>query len=224
MAKLYVIPTPIGNLDDITIRAVKTLEFVDIILCEDTRRSQKLLSHLGIKSKLKSHHKFNEHKQVNNIVNKIKSGINIGVISDAGTPGISDPGFLLVRSCLNSNIDIECLPGPTALIPALIISGLPMEKFVFEGFLPTKKGRKTKLQNLSIETRTMIFYESPHKLIKTLIDFQNIFGSERNISVSREITKMYEHTLRGKIDDILEKLQNKKNKGEFVIVVDGKKN
>ena len=223
MAKLYVIPTPIGNLDDITIRAVKTLEFVDIILCEDTRRSQKLLSHLGIKSKLKSHHKFNEHKQVNNIVNKIKSGINIGVISDAGTPGISDPGFLLVRSCLNSNIDIECLPGPTALIPALIISGLPMEKFVFEGFLPTKKGRKTKLQNLSTETRTMIFFESPHKLTKTLIDFQNTFGLERNISVSREITKMYEHTLRGKINEILEKLQNKKNKGEFVIVVDGKK-
>ena len=223
MAKLYVIPTPIGNLDDITIRAVKTLEFVDIILCEDTRRSQKLLSHLGIKSKLKSHHKFNEHKQVNIIVNKIKSGINIGVISDAGTPGISDPGFLLVRSCLNSNIDIECLPGPTALIPALIISGLPMEKFVFEGFLPTKKGRKTKLQNLSTEMRTMIFFESPHKLKKTLIDFQNTFGSERNISVSREITKMYEHTLRGKINEILEKLQNKKNKGEFVIVVDGKK-
>ena len=223
MAKLYVIPTPIGNLDDITIRAVKTLEFVDIILCEDTRRSQKLLSHLGIKSKLKSHHKFNEHKQVNIIVNKIKSGINIGVISDAGTPGISDPGFLLVRSCLNSNIDIECLPGPTALIPALIISGLPMEKFVFEGFLPTKKGRKTKLQNLSTETRTMIFFESPHKLTKTLIDFQNTFGSERNISVSREITKMYEHTSRGKINEILEKLQNKKNKGEFVIVVDGKK-
>lgn len=223
MAKLYVIPTPIGNLDDITIRAIKTLEFVDIILCEDTRRSQKLLSHLGIKSKLKSHHKFNEHKQVSNIVNKIKSGINIGVISDAGTPGISDPGFLLVRSCLNSNIDIECLPGPTALIPALIISGLPMEKFVFEGFLPTKKGRKTKLQNLSTETRTMIFFESPHKLTKTLIDFQNTFGSERNISVSREITKMYEHTLRGKINEILEKLQNKKNKGEFVIVVDGKK-
>ena len=223
MAKLYVIPTPIGNLDDITIRSVKTLEFVDIILCEDTRRSQKLLSHLGIKSKLKSHHKFNEHKQVNIIVNKIKSGINIGVISDAGTPGISDPGFLLVRSCLNSNIDIECLPGPTALIPALIISGLPMEKFVFEGFLPTKKGRKTKLQNLSTETRTMIFFESPHKLTKTLIDFQNTFGSERNISVSREITKMYEHTLRGKINEILEKLQNKKNKGEFVIVVDGKK-
>ena len=224
MAKLYVIPTPIGNLDDITIRAIKTLEFVDIILCEDTRRSQKLLSHLGIKSKLKSHHKFNEHKQVSNIVNKIKSGINIGLISDAGTPGISDPGFLLVRSCLNSNIDIECLPGPTALIPALIISGLPMEKFVFEGFLPTKKGRKTKLQNLSTETRTMIFFESPHKLTKTLIDFQNTFGSERNISVSREITKMYEHTLRGKINEILEKLQNKKNKGEFVIVVDGKKN
>ena len=224
MAKLYVIPTPIGNLDDITIRAIKTLEFVDIILCEDTRRSQKLLSHLGIKSKLKSHHKFNEHKEVNNIVNKIKSGINIGVISDAGTPGISDPGFLLVRSCLNSNIDIECLPGPTALIPALIISGLPMEKFVFEGFLPTKKGRKTKLQNLSTETRTMIFFESPHKLTKTLIDFQNTFGSERNISVSREITKMYEHTSRGKINEILEKLQNKKNKGEFVIVVDGKKN
>lgn len=223
MAKLYVIPTPIGNLDDITIRAIKTLEFVDIILCEDTRRSQKLLNHLGIKSNLKSHHKFNEHKQVNNIVDKIKSGSNVGVISDAGTPGISDPGFLLIRSCLNSNIDIECLPGPTALIPALIISGLPMEKFVFEGFLPNKKGRKMKLQSLSQETRTMIFYESPHKLTKTLIDFQNIFGLERKISLSREITKIYEHTLRGKINEILEKLQYKKNKGEFVIVVDGKK-
>ena len=223
MAKLYVIPTPIGNLDDITIRAIKTLEFVDIILCEDTRRSQKLLNHLGIKSNLKSHHKFNEHKQVNNIVDKIKSGSNVGVISDAGTPGISDPGFLLIRSCLNSNIDIECLPGPTALIPALIISGLPMEKFVFEGFLPNKKGRKMKLQSLSQETRTMIFYESPHKLTKTLIDFQNIFGLERKISISREITKIYEHTQRGKINEILEKLQYKKNKGEFVIVVDGKK-
>ena len=223
MAKLYVIPTPIGNLDDITIRAIKTLEFVDVILCEDTRRSQKLLNHLGIKSNLKSHHKFNEHKQVNNIVDKIKSGSNVGVISDAGTPGISDPGFLLIRSCLNSNIDIECLPGPTALIPALIISGLPMEKFVFEGFLPNKKGRKMKLQSLSQETRTMIFYESPHKLTKTLIDFQNIFGLERKISLSREITKIYEHTQRGKINEILEKLQYKKNKGEFVIVVDGKK-
>ncbi len=223
MAKLYVIPTPIGNLDDITIRAIKTLEFVDIILCEDTRRSQKLLNHLGIKSNLKSHHKFNEHKQVNNIVDKIKSGSNVGVISDAGTPGISDPGFLLIRSCLNSNIDIECLPGPTALIPALIISGLPTEKFVFEGFLPKKKGRKMKLQSLSQETRTMIFYESPHKLTKTLIDFQNIFGLERKISLSREITKIYEHTQRGKINEILEKLQYKKNKGEFVIVVDGKK-
>ncbi len=223
MAKLYVIPTPIGNLDDITIRAIKTLEFVDIILCEDTRRSQKLLNHLGIKSNLKSHHKFNEHKQVNNIVDKIKSGSNVGVISDAGTPGISDPGFLLIRSCLNSNIDIECLPGPTALIPALIISGLPMEKFVFEGFLPNKKGRKMKLQSLSQETRTMIFYESPHKLTKTLIDFQNVFGLERKISLSREITKIYEHTQRGKINEILEKLQYKKNKGEFVIVVDGKK-
>ena len=223
MAKLYVIPTPIGNLDDITIRAIKTLEFVDIILCEDTRRSQKLLNHLGIKSNMKSQQQFNEHKQVNNIVDKIKSGSNVGVISDAGTPGISDPGFLLIRSCLNSNIDIECLPGPTALIPALIISGLPMEKFVFEGFLPNKKGRKMKLQSLSQETRTMIFYESPHKLTKTLIDFQNIFGLERKISLSREITKIYEHTQRGKINEILEKLQYKKNKGEFVIVVDGKK-
>ena len=223
MAKLYVIPTPIGNLDDITVRAIKTLEFVDIILCEDTRRSQKLLNHLGIKSNMKSQQQFNEHKQVNNIVDKIKSGSNVGVISDAGTPGISDPGFLLIRSCLNSNIDIECLPGPTALIPALIISGLPMEKFVFEGFLPNKKGRKMKLQSLSQETRTMIFYESPHKLTKTLIDFQNIFGLERKISLSREITKIYEHTQRGKINEILEKLQYKKNKGEFVIVVDGKK-
>ena len=221
MAKLYVIPTPIGNLDDITIRAIKTLEFVDIILCEDTRRSQKLLSHLGIKSKLKSHHKFNEHKQVSNIVNKIKSGINIGLISDAGTPGISDPGFLLVRSCLNSNIDIECLPGPTALIPALIISGLPMEKFVFEGFLPQKKGRQTRLKLLAEEERTMVFYESPYRVLKTLQQFAEFIGEDRQVSVSREITKKFEETIRGTVSEVLTHFENKDPKGEFVIIVEG---
>ena len=224
MAKLYVVPTPIGNLDDITIRAIKTLESVDIILCEDTRRSKKLLNHIGVKSNLKSHHKFNEHKELEKVVEKIILGNNVALITDAGTPGISDPGFLIIRTCIAKQIKVECLPGPTALIPGIVLSGLPMEKFIFEGFLPLKKGRSSKLKVLSFETRTMIFYESPHKLIKTLNDFQSTFGSERKISVSRELTKIYEETKRGSINEIIKIFENKKPKGEFVIVVNGRKN
>jgi len=222
MAKLYIVPTPIGNLDDITIRAVKVLEDVDLILCEDTRRSKKLLNHLGIKSQLRSHHKFNEHKEVEFIVEKIKKENDVAIISDAGTPGISDPGFLIVRTCLENEIEVECLPGPTALIPALMVSGISGDKFSFEGFLPVKKGRKARLSFLSLESRTMIFYESPHKLLKTLIDFENIFGLERKISVSRELTKLYEETLRGTISEIRNVYETKKPKGEYVIVVQGK--
>lgn len=222
MAKLYIVPTPIGNLDDITIRAVQVLKKVDLILCEDTRRSKKLLNHLGIKSQLRSHHKFNEHSEVEYIVKKIKEDRNVAVISDAGTPGISDPGFLIVRTCLENEIEVECLPGPTALIPALMVSGISSDKFIFEGFLPIKKGRKTKLSILALEKRTMIFYESPHKLIRTLLDFENSFGPKRKISVSRELTKLYEETIRGTVEEMKEIYKNKKPKGEYVIVVEGK--
>tara|TARA_B100000768_G_scaffold181786_1_gene206429 strand:+ start:2026 stop:2700 length:675 start_codon:yes stop_codon:yes gene_type:complete len=222
MAKLYIVPTPIGNLGDITLRAVQVLTDVDLILCEDTRRSKKLLNHLGIKSQLRSHHKFNEHKEVKIIVKKIKEGNNIAVISDAGTPGISDPGFLILRTCLESSIEVECLPGATALIPALMVSGISADKFIFEGFLPIKKGRKTRLSILSSESRTMIFYESPHKLVKTLLDFQISFGSDRKISISRELTKLYEETSRGSLKEIIQLYTNKKPKGEYVIVVEGK--
>ena len=222
MAKLYIVPTPIGNLDDITIRAVQVLKKVDLILCEDTRRSKKLLNHLGIKSQLRSHHKFNEHSEVEYIVKKIKEGRNVAVISDAGTPGISDPGFLIVRTCLENEIEVECLPGPTALIPALMVSGISSDKFIFEGFLPIKKGRKTKLSILALEKRTMIFYESPHKLLRTLLDFENSFGPKRKISVSRELTKLYEETIRGTVEEMKEIYKSKKPKGEYVIVVEGK--
>ena len=222
MAKLYIVPTPIGNLDDITLRAIKVLDDVDLILCEDTRRSKKLLNHLGIKSQLRSHHKFNEHKEVKIIVDKIKEGNNIAVISDAGTPGISDPGFLIVRTCLENDIEVECLPGASAFIPALIISGISADKFIFEGFLPVKKGRKTRLSALCLETRTMIFYESPHKLLKTLLDFESSFGPDRKVSVSREISKLFEETLRGSIKELINIYSNKKPKGEYVIVVQGK--
>ena len=222
MAKLYIVPTPIGNLDDITIRAIQVLKKVDLILCEDTRRSKKLLNHLGIKSQLRSHHKFNEHSEVEYIVKKIKEDRNVAVISDAGTPGISDPGFLIVRTCLENEIEVECLPGPTALIPALMVSGISSDKFIFEGFLPIKKGRKTKLSILALEKRTIIFYESPHKLLRTLLDFENSFGPKRKISVSRELTKLYEETMRGTVEEMKEIYKNKKPKGEYVIVVEGK--
>ena len=223
MSKLILIPTPIGNLDDITLRAIECIKDVDLILCEDTRRSLKLMNHLEIKKPLKSFHKFNEHSTVEKIIFEIQSGIKVGLISDAGTPCISDPGYLIVKMCIDNNIVVECLPGPTALIPALAISGLPSERFTFEGFLPVKKGRKTRLQELSLEKRTMIFYESPYKLYKTLKDFYDFFGPDREISISKELTKIFENTKRGNIKDIIDAFENKKLKGEFVIVVKGLK-
>jgi len=221
MSKLILIPTPIGNLGDITQRAVESINNVDMLLCEDTRRSLKLLNHLKIKKPLKSYHKFNEHSIVEKVINEIESGLIVGLISDAGTPSISDPGYLIVKMCIDQNIEVECLPGPTALIPALAVSGLPTDRFVFEGFLPVKKGRKTRLDELSNEKRTMIFYESPYKLYRTLKDFYNCFGPEREISISKELTKIFESTRRGKIKDLIDEYENKKLKGEFVIIVKG---
>lgn len=223
MSKLYLVPTPIGNLDDMTLRAIKVLKDVDLILAEDTRTSGKLLKYFDIDTPMQSHHMHNEHKKVAKVVERIKSGENIALISDAGTPGISDPGFLLSRSCLKNGLDIECLPGATAFVPALVNSGLPNDKFVFEGFLPVKKGRQTRLKLLSEESRTMIFYESPHKLLKTLTHFTEYFGEDRQISVSRELTKLYEETIRGTIVEVIAHFTVKSPKGEFVIVVGGKK-
>ncbi|WP_299363025.1 16S rRNA (cytidine(1402)-2'-O)-methyltransferase [Winogradskyella sp.] len=222
-SRLYLVPTPIGNLKDITFRAIEVLNDVDLILAEDTRTSGKLLKHFQISTPMQSHHMHNEHKTVDALVKKLKSGISIAVISDAGTPAISDPGFLLVRACVEHNIDVECLPGATAFVPALVNSGLPNDKFVFEGFLPVKKGRQTRLQLLAEETRTMIFYESPHKLIKTLSNFCEYFGEDRPVSVSRELTKLYEETIRGRAKEVLDHYTNKPPKGEIVIVVGGKK-
>ena len=223
MAKLYIVPTPIGNLEYFTFRAINVLKDVDLILCEDTRRSKKLLIHYDIETPLRSHHKFNEHKEIGKVVNKILSGEKIALISDAGTPGISDPGFLAVRTCLENNIEVECLPGATALIPALVNSGIPFDKFVFEGFLPLKKGRKTKLEKLSEEERTMVFYESPHKLLKTLKDFSNSFGQERKVAISRELTKIYEETIRLSLENAVKLFTEKPPKGEFVIIIEGYK-
>jgi 16S rRNA (cytidine1402-2'-O)-methyltransferase len=221
--KLFLVPTPIGNLKDITLRSIDVLKEVDLILAEDTRTSGKLLKHLDIATPMQSHHMHNEHKIVNTIIEKLKSGLSIAVISDAGTPAISDPGFLLVRACVEAGIEIETLPGATAFVPALVNSGLPNDKFVFEGFLPVKKGRQTRLNLLAEETRTMIFYESPHKLIKTLGHFCDYFGEERQVSVSRELTKLYEETVRGTAKEVLEHYINKPPKGEIVIIVAGKK-
>ncbi len=222
-SKLYLVPTPIGNLEDITLRAIRVLKEVDLILAEDTRTSGKLLKHFEISTHMHSHHMHNEHKTVDNIVQRIKNGESVALISDAGTPAISDPGFLLCRTCLENDIEIECLPGATAFVPALVNSGLPNDKFVFEGFLPVKKGRQTRLKFLAEETRTMIFYESPHKLLKTLTHFGEYFGADRPISVSRELTKLYEETIRGTISTVTEHFINKPPKGEFVVVVGGKK-
>ena len=223
MSKLYIVPTPIGNLKDITLRAIEVLKGVDLILAEDTRTSGKLLKHFEISTPTKSHHMHNEHKTVSSIIQKIKSGVSIALISDAGTPAISDPGFLLTRACIENNIEVDCLPGPTAFVPALVNSGYPNDKFVFEGFLPVKKGRQTRLKRLADETRTIIFYESPHKLIKTLTNFVEYFGKDRLVSVSRELTKLYEETIRGTAKEVLEHYTNKPAKGEIVIVVSGKK-
>ena len=222
-AKLYLVPTPIGNLEDMTFRAVRVLKEVDLILAEDTRTSGKLLKHFEISTHMHSHHMHNEHKTVANIVQRIKNGDAVALISDAGTPAISDPGFLLTRACLENGVEIECLPGATAFVPALVNSGLPNDKFVFEGFLPVKKGRQTRLVFLAEETRTMIFYESPHKLVKTLTSFVEYFGADRPISVSRELTKLYEETIRGTVAEVLEHFTKKDPKGEFVVVVGGKK-
>ena len=222
-AKLYLVPTPIGNLEDMTFRAVRVLKEVDLILAEDTRTSGKLLKHFEISTHMHSHHMHNEHKTVANIVQRIKNGDAVALISDAGTPAISDPGFLLTRACLENGVEIECLPGATAFVPALVNSGLPNDKFVFEGFLPVKKGRQTRLIFLAEETRTIIFYESPHKLVKTLTNFVEYFGADRAISVSRELTKLYEETIRGTVAEVLENFTKKDPKGEFVVVVGGKK-
>lgn len=223
MGKLYLVPTPIGNLEDMTLRAIKVLKEVDVVLAEDTRTSGKLLKHFEIETPLQSHHMHNEHKQVEHLVEKLKGGALYALISDAGTPAISDPGFLLTRACVENGVEVECLPGATAFVPALVNSGLPNDRFVFEGFLPVKKGRQTRLQQLAEETRTMVFYESPHKLLKTLAHFAEYFGSDRPVSVSRELTKLYEETVRGTLEEVLEHFNQKPPKGEFVIVVGGKK-
>lgn len=223
MSKLFLVPTPIGNLEDMTFRAIKVLKEVDTILAEDTRTSGKLLKHFEIDTPMLSHHMHNEHKTVDSIVQRLQSGESFALISDAGTPAISDPGFLLTRACVQNNIEVECLPGATAFVPALVNSGFPNDKFVFEGFLPVKKGRQTRLLFLAEETRTLIFYESPHKLLKTLSNFAEYFGEDRLVSVSRELTKLFEETKRGTSKEILEYYTNKPPKGEIVIVVEGKK-
>ena len=222
MSKLFLVPTPIGNLDDMTFRAVTVLNEVDFILAEDTRTSGKLLKHFEIATQMHSHHMHNEHKSVDGIIKRLQAGETCALISDAGTPAISDPGFLLTRACVQNNIDVECLPGATAFVPALVNSGLPNDKFVFEGFLPVKKGRQTRLNLLAEETRTMIFYESPHKLVKTLGHFAEYFGADRQVSVSRELTKMFEETKRGTVTEVLEYYTNKPPKGEIVVVVEGR--
>lgn len=223
MGKLYLVPTPIGNLEDMTFRAIKVLKEVDVILAEDTRTSGKLLQHYEITTSMQSHHMHNEHRIVDVLVKRILGGETMALISDAGTPAISDPGFLLTRACVEKGIEVDCLPGATAFVPALVNSGLPNDKFVFEGFLPVKKGRQTRLKFLAEETRTLIFYESPHKLLKTLANFVAYFGAERPVSVSRELTKMYEETIRGNAAEVLTHFTDKPPKGEIVIVVGGKK-
>jgi 16S rRNA (cytidine1402-2'-O)-methyltransferase len=222
MSKLYLVPTPIGNLEDMTLRAIRILKEVDFILAEDTRTSGFLLKHFDISTKMFSHHKFNEHKSVENIAERILSGESVALISDAGTPSISDPGFLLVKTCIDKGVEVECLPGATAFVPALAVSGLPSERFCFEGFLPQKKGRNKKMQSLVDEDRTMIFYESPFRLIKTLELFITYFGQERKASVSREISKLFEENVRGSLQDLLNHFKSKTVKGEIVIVVEGK--
>ena len=220
---LYLVPTPIGNLGDITFRAVEVLKSVDLILAEDTRTSGILLKHYAIQKPLKSFHNFNEHTTVQGLVERLQKGETMALVSDAGTPGISDPGFLIVRACLQAGVVVECLPGATAFVPALIKSGLPTDRFVFEGFLPQKKGRQTLLKKLAEEERTLVFYESPYRLTKTLEQFIEYFGPDRNASVSRELTKLYEETLNGPLENLLAHFRDKEPKGEIVIVVQGKK-
>lgn len=218
---LYIVPTPVGNLEDMTFRAIKVLKEADLILAEDTRTSGILLKHFDIKARLESHHKFNEHKTVSIIKDRILAGLNVALISDAGTPGISDPGFLLVRTCVSEGIEVQTLPGATAFVPALVSSGFPCDRFCFEGFLPVKKGRQTKLTQLAEETRTMIFYESPYRLLKTLEQFSEFFGAEREASVSREISKIHEEHRRGSLADLVSWFKDHEPKGEIVVIVSG---
>lgn len=224
MPKLYLVPTPIGNLGDITLRAIEVLKEVDLILAEDTRKSGILLKHLQISKAVHSHHKFNEHRTVAYIVQRIMGGTDIAMITDAGTPGISDPGFLLVRACIEQGIEVESLPGPTAFVPALVNSGLPGDRFVFEGFLPPKKGRQKRLKELAGETRTMVLYESPYRLVKTLIQLAEYLGQDRKGSVSRELTKIHEETVRGTLVELAEYYSKGSVKGEIVIVLEGAEN
>ena len=217
--KLYIVPTPIGNLKDITYRAIETLKEVDIILAEDTRQTKKLTSHYGIDKMLWSHHKFNEHKATESLIDKLKTGTNFALVSDGGTPGISDPGFFLVRACIEHHIEVETLPGAVALVPALINSGFPCDKFVFEGFLPHKKGRKTRLEYIASEDRSVILYESPHRIIKTLEQIIQYIGPTRPIAISRELTKTFEENLRGTAEEMLAHFKLKKPKGEFVLII-----
>lgn len=219
--KLYVVPTPIGNLEDITLRAINVLKSVDLVLAEDTRTSGNLLRHLEINKPMQSYHIHNEHQTLGKVIDRLKKGETMALVSDAGTPAISDPGFLLVRECLKHDIPVECLPGPTAFVPALVNSGLPNDRFVFEGFLPHKKGRQTRLQELTQESRTMIFYESPHRLLKSLQQFAEYLGKDRKVSVARELTKLYEENVRGTLEEVIAYYQEKTVKGEIVIIVEG---
>lgn len=222
MGRLYVVPTPVGNLEDMTFRAVRILKEADLILAEDTRTSGILLKHFEIKNAMQSHHKFNEHQTVESVINRIKAGETVALISDAGTPGISDPGFLVVRECVRNGIEVQCLPGATAFVPALVSSGLPNEKFCFEGFLPQKKGRMTRMKTLQDEARTMVFYESPHRLLKTLMQFSEYFGTERKVAVVREISKIYEESVRGSLAEVIAHFTAVDPRGEIVIVLAGK--
>lgn len=222
MGTLYLIPTPVGNLEDITFRAVRLLEEVDLILAEDTRVSGKLLKHYEIKTPMSAHHEHNEHARVEGLVERLLGGTSMAVITDAGTPGISDPGFLLVRACVEAGVKIEALPGATAFVPALVLSGLPCDRFVFEGFLPQKKGRKTRLDALKEETRTMVFYESPHRVQKAITQFTEVFGGERKAAMVRELSKLHEEQLRGTLTEMAAALKDRKLKGEVVLIVAGK--
>lgn len=222
MSKLYIVPTPIGNLEDMTFRAIRILKEVDLILAEDTRTSGKLLKHFEIGTHMYSHHMHNEHKTVENLISRLKAGESIALISDAGTPAISDPGFLLTRACVENGVEVECLPGATAFVPALVNSGLPNDKFVFEGFLPDKKGKQTRYLALAEETRTMILYVSPHKLIKTLAEFITYFGDDRPICVCRELSKLHEENVRGTVREVLTHFEKTAPRGEIVVVVGGK--
>ncbi len=221
MGILYVIPTPVGNLEDITLRALRILKEVDLILAEDTRTSSVLLNHYEIKNSLQSHHKYNEHKTLSNVINMLKAGSNIALISDAGTPAISDPGFLVVRECVKEGIEVQCLPGATAMIPAVVVSGLPNDRFCFEGFLPQKKGRMTRLKELVEEHRTMIFYESPYRVVKTLTQFSEYMGADREVAVCREISKLHEEAVRGSLEEVIKHFTETPPKGEIVIVLAG---